>query len=289
MKSQTTMRLFAVALTLCSVYMMEWTAWMAILWSTAFVHYLLALYYSRKRLLHIGYGKPLYMAVMTMVGGWLLYINEFSLLIYFGVHHVFNEVYLTNRVIPSVDAQLRKGFLASAMLLNACIYAVVLRNYPEISWINDGFLFGLLAVSVVAFFYYFVRLKTDPKSRDVSGLATLECMGLVLVVISFFVDIRLNYIVLYHFIFWFFYPMSMFRQRGGAGLGGYVAASVGLLVLFVAISPISPISDLDKGLSEHYFTQQFIFWSYLHITLSFIVSDAHPLWIRRTFNPAASY
>jgi hypothetical protein len=283
------MRFFAVALTLCSIYLMDWTAWMAILWSTAFVHYLLALFYSRKRLFNIGYGKPLFMAIITMAGGWFLYINEFSLLIYFGVHHVFNEVYLTNRLITSVDTKLRKGLLVSAMLLNACIYAVVLRNYPEISWINDGLLFGLLVASVVAFFYYFLLLKAAAGSRDVSGLATLECMGLVLVVISFFVDIRLNYIVLYHFIFWFFYPMSMFRQRGSAGLGGYVAASVGLLVLFVAVSPISPIADLDKGLSEHYFTQQFIFWSYLHITLSFIVSDAHPLWIRRTFNPAASY
>lgn len=262
---------------------------MAILWSTAFVHYLLALFYSRKRLFNIEYGKPLYMAIITMVGGWFLYVNEFSLLIYFGIHHVFNEVYLTNRVIPSVDVKLRKGFLASAMLLNASIYASVLRNYPEISWINHGLLFGILAVSVVVFFYFFLQLRADAKSRELSGLAVFECMGLILVAVSFFVDIRLNYIVLYHFIFWFFYPMDMFRQRGGAGLGRYVAASVGLLVLFVVISPISPISDLDRELSEYYFTQQFIFWSYLHITLSFIVSDAHPLWIRRAFNPASSY
>lgn len=260
---------------------------MAILWSTAFVHYLLALYYSRKRLWHMGYGKPMLLAIATMAGGWLLYINEFSLLIYFGVHHVFNEVYLTNRAIPPVNEQLRKGFLVSAIFLNASIYAVVLREYPEISWVDHGLLFGLLITSGSAFLYYVIRLADELESWGCLGLAVVECMGLVLVVISFFVDIRLNYIVLYHFIFWFFYPISMFRQRGGSALTGYVAASFGLLVLFIALSPISPVSSLDKGLSEHYFTQQFIFWSYLHITISFIVSDAHPLWIRRTFNPAA--
>jgi hypothetical protein len=70
------------------------------------------------------------------------------------------------------------------------------------------------------------------------------------------------------------------RATGGTALAAYVASSIVVTGLFVLLSPIGPPST---RIGVQLFTEQFLFWSFAHITLSFALSNAHPDWVVRLF------
>lgn len=255
--------------------------WSSLFWSIAFVHYGLALYYSRHRILAVAQNaSSLVPALVVMSGGGVLYAGQFSLLVYFGVHHVFNEVYLLDRKFPVTEGEQRRGLRIAAVLLNAGIYAALLRNYSELAWIEPAFLFGGLFFFYGLFFYRLNQLRPVLGVKGMIDSSIFEAFGLLLVLSSFFVRFDLNHIVLYHFIFWSLYPIEKFKKLGDGALWRYAAISVVMVAGFVLFSPAGVAGGT---VSESLYYQQFIFWSYAHITLSFVLSDAHPAWITRWF------
>jgi len=285
MLSHTLTRLVAVLLTVVAVGVTSDIVWFSIVWSAAFAHYLLALFYSKKKihdLVRRGY-RVLLWSGLTMLAGAALYFGQFSLLLYFGVHHVFNEVYLVNKRLSLHDKALRGRFIRSGLILNSMIYVVLMRNYQEFDWVPDEVFFSLLTISVLYFIYSVRSLIGILQHGDVIDAIAFEVIGLLLVLLSLYVDIRLNYVVLYHFVFWYIYPVSSFKRQGHGVVLTYIVLSTAMLIMFLVLSPIGPF---DRATSEYYFRNQFILWSYIHITVSFMLSDAHPMWIRRIYNPS---
>lgn len=278
------LRITAILVTMLIVTQSKDVVWWSLFWSVAFVHYGLALYYSRKRIIAVASRThSLVPALAVISGGAALYVNQFSLLIYFGIHHVFNEVYLLDRKLPVADDEKRRELRVSAILLNAFIYAVLLRHYSELAWIDPTILFGGLFISYVLFFYRLNRLRPFLGAMDLIDSCAFEMSGLLLVLFSLFAQLNLNYIVFYHFVFWSLYPIEKFNSQGGGALVRYLTVSVLLMGFFLLFSPMGVV---DRVVSERYYYQQFIFWSYAHITLSFVLSDAHPVWITRWFRSA---
>lgn len=78
-------------------------------------------------------------------------------------------------------------------------------------------------------------------------------------------------------------PIDRIRQRGTAAFGEYAGLSVAAIGAFLLLSPLGP-APMRIGAAS--FTELFLLLSYLHITLSFALSDAHPRWAIRFFRGA---
>ena len=73
------------------------------------------------------------------------------------------------------------------------------------------------------------------------------------------------------------------RRSGTSGLTEYAGLSLAFAGVALLLSPLGPSAT---RLAMHTYSEQFLVWSYLHITLSFALSDAHPAWTVRLFRGA---
>lgn len=222
------------------------------------------------------------MVLLLLSFGGLLYLTDFSLVIFFGIHHVFNEVYLVNRSLAQEDNRSFIFYRTASIVLNFFIYFVILRDQPGLQFINPDILLGGLIASYVVFAFSLLRIKKHLNGRELIDSFAFELIGLGLVVLSYFVRIGFIEIVLYHFIFWVFYPIQKFNSLGKAPLFQYLGLTLFCTVLFLVLSPVGVFNYPQSG---SIFYSQFVLWSYIHITSSFALSSAHPAWITRLFKP----
>jgi hypothetical protein len=262
-------------------FLSDW-AWIAV--CVAFAHYFLSLLYSQRQIRCV-FSRPASLPPLAglALGGTALYLADFPLVIYFAFHHVFNEVYLLERAVgPSDDAEAAKALRTSGAVLNFFIYFVLLRDLSELKFVNQQFLFGGLAVSYGVFFYNLHRLGRSMKTSALVDNCIFEIIGLFLIGASFFFGFILLHLVFYHVVFWGLYPIpKMWRQRTGE-IWRYVGMNAVLTLFFLLLSPLG-----FGGLygAHLIFLRQFGLWSFIHITASFALSNAHPNWITRWFDP----
>nr|CAA9213311.1 putative membrane protein [uncultured Armatimonadetes bacterium] len=267
------------------------TPWLEIAFSLGFGHYLLSLLYAKKQIARVVREPQTLAACAVLVAGaGALYVNGFSLVIYFGVHHVFNEVYLLGRAVRLDDGADARRLRLWSILLNFFIYFGLLRHHAELGFVPRETLVNVLlaglAVGYPAFFFYLLRLRRSLTTAQLVDLCTFEVLGFLLLVVSCFVNIWFVQIVFYHFVFWALFPLPRMAAQGRGPALTYVALNVAATAFFLLLSPLAL---LPVHLSAGQWDAQFRFWSYLHITLSFALSTAHPAWITRWFQsrPAA--
>jgi len=260
--------------------------WKSLIISIGMGHYLIAFWYARNHLIHVVNQVDLRIPfALLCIGAFLLYWDRFSLVIYFGFHHVFNEVYLLNRINKNKKVPKLQYFRNSSIFLNIFIYIIVLRNDSELAFIGKGVMYGGLGVSLALFAYYFMEIRKQMKFGELLDNCIFEVLGFVLIAASFFVEIKFLHVVLYHFFFWMFYPVPRMLTHGKNVVRNYIGLTLVCTVPFIIASPIGIVSyDLKHSL----FYALFIIGSYVHITLSYALSDSHPNWILRIFNPKAA-
>lgn len=274
--------------------------YLAIIFSITFGHYLLSVIYARNQITRI-VQQP---SVLVMCLGLLavvcgLFFSGFSLLIYFAVHHVFNEVYLLSRSVPVSDPEGRR-LRTSSIILNFFIYFTILRKdllilpFPsmvphDVEWTRSlayRVLTFLLVVNLVASYAAFAtcvaRVRKRVSRGELIDICSFEIAGLALVILSCFVKIRFLDLVLYHVVFWAMFPLPGMLKKSAGEAWQYVALTIATTAVFLLISPISSVSF---RLSEDQWWSQFYFWGYFHITMSFALSRAHPAWIVKWFFP----
>ncbi len=254
--------------------------WLSVVFSLAFSHYLLALWYGRRHLLSAAVEPASLLALAaTLVIGYTLYRSAFPLAVYFAVHHAFNEVYLRHGRLPEdLDAPLGVQRFAS-IILHLCAVLLLIR-LPQLDYLLP-ILWVLMLGSTVVWLRvlagYWSRLDHSQRLDQVM----LELMVLLLLPISWLYQFTLVQIICYHVIFWALYPLlGLSRQRRMGPIIGYIVLSCAAVAVFMAISPIGVY---ELKVPPDLFYSQFIVWSWLHITLAFATSTAHPLWITRWF------
>lgn len=139
-----------------------------------------------------------------------------------------------------------------------------------------------LAVSYVAFFYFLSRLRPFLDFRTLVENCSFEVLGLVAVVVSFYVQFTFLQLVFYHFVFWTLFPAAKMYAQAPSRLLPYTSMTLLSLGLFLLLSPVGVFRSY---LSPAIFQKYFIILSYLHITASFALSNAHPQWIVDLFRP----
>ncbi len=273
----------AVAVTAAAIaYADTRKSWVSLLIAFGMSHYLVSLVYSRRQVVQVMTRASSWLPVATLLAlGWYCYTERFPLVLYFGIHHVFNETYLKARAYPVLrDADSLGRPLGWLILFHACAYLVIVdaRRYDEVV------IALLVAGSLMAFLAHLrFLLAQRPPAREWAGLLGLEVLLLVLIPVSFFYRVTFEQFVFYHFALWLLMPISsMLRQGGVRGLAVYAALSGVTLFGFYLMTPMGP-PDYHYSYPDYF--NQFIFWSYFHITVSFFLSRSHPRWINRWFEP----
>ena len=255
-------------------------------WATyamGFAHYLLALRYSGAQMRQLLMSPP---RVASLAGLVLLattlYQSSFPLFLYFGIHHALNEAYARRAAIGPAAPQ--TPVLAAAAAFQGLAYLATLRWTPELAGVDPLWIWiGLAAATAGVVWTLADRRSTESRWRLLDVCAP-EVAAAALVLVSLLVRVTFLQVVLYHFILWAVVPIERIRQRGEGALTQYLTLSVATVALFLLLSPLGPSST---RIGRHLFVEQFLFWSYLHITLSFALSDAHPTWAVRFFRGAA--
>jgi hypothetical protein len=279
------MRLCAIAITaMLAIVVRDSTDWQSAVLSIGFGHYLLSVWYARGKLANVAsnWTTALPMAA-AVAGGSVLYLGGFPLIIYFAVHHVFNEVYLTTDNLKSLTVYQAKLYRAIAILLHTILYFYLLRNEPGIRFLPESTLLGALAVAYVCYVALIVALRKSMTTLHLLEVATFEIVGLCMLAVSLVTPIRFLDVVCYHFVFWWFYPASKLVAKGPQAVRTYALQMILLISISFLLSPAGMIGDYP--FRDSIYMQQFILWSHIHITSSFFLSSAHPAWITRWFTP----
>lgn len=251
-----------------------------------FVHYLLALIYSRTQI------KTVFVQPRTAVGMVVLmaiagayYQLHLPLLVLFAVHHIFSEVYLCYQNVFSAAHQQLTWLRRSSLLFSSVAYFAMLRSEACLHF-NNVWLCTAFVVSAVLFLFQLWKARHVLGVRGIVDASLLETVTCLVVVISLFVPIKLLYVVTYHVTFWAVYPLIGMSKRGNARdafiYGGLTAACFG------AVLCISPLSSLPWRFNDAAFFDQFMFWSTWHIMTSIGLSRAQPRLLWQWFLPEPS-
>lgn len=248
-------------------------------------HYVLAFIYSRQQLKQVfGNTYSSLTFIGLIVASILLYQAGLPAVLVFSAHHVFNEIYLLRRVVPLEDERDAKAFRLSSILLNFCIYFVVLRHNRHVAFMNVPFLWVALAAGYAAFFYFLWRLKKRLRASQLIDLCAFEVLGVLLVVASLYVRIEFLFLVFYHVLFWSVLPIPKFAKKGKGTLLRYGALTFAITAIILLLSPVGILKPSVYQL----WANQFNFWTYMHIMVSLALSSAQPEWITRWFQPQYS-
>lgn len=275
-------------------------AWLAVFHSLGLAHYLVSLIYARKQVVEFARQPDLFVPLFSiLIIGIGVYLSRFPLLIYFAFHHAFNSAYMLNRTLPADNPNVR-ALRGCVVLLHLFLYFFLLRSGAalEIGRSNPLAFFALqrssmpatvlltgLSICYGGFFYYLYRLRSVLTRQNLLENCGLELLGLGAVAASFYVNFSFMAVVFYHFVFWALFPLLKMSELGTKKLASYIGVSVLSLVGFLALSPIGVLNFMFPPLL---FRQQFYLWSYIHITTSFVLSNAHPQWIVQLFRPGLS-
>ncbi len=247
------------------------------------VHYTLAAFYGRHRIAQaLSSPREAFGLVLLTFAALLFFFGRGNLFLLFGIHHVLNEVYLLYRGAAEGLRAHTRSLRLSAIVFNSVIYVTLLRHTPPATRLDENWLFAALAVSCVFFFANLALARRSFKDASLADLCLFEVLGLIAIAASFFVQISLLHVVMYHFIFWSFYPVQSLARQGRRPVIQYVCLNLVLTGAFFLTSPASPF---PLRMSDVLFMAQFRFWSMLHILTSFSLSAAHPVWIRKLLQP----
>jgi hypothetical protein len=291
------MRLLAIGIAvLAAIGLRDDIVWQSAVTSIGFGHYLLSVWYARGRL--SGLGREMGTALPTLgavIGGGLIYLVGFPLIIYFGAHHVCNEAYITASISDRLPQNRRRRLRAMAIALHFVLYFTLLRSEFAGVFIHRGYIasaadmlrpsvyfFIPLMLTYAGYFFAVFGARKDLERHSLVELSVVELAGLALVAVSFVTPIRFLDVVCYHFVFWWFFPTSKLANSGRMTVIQYAALMVALVGATFLLSPaVLP----DYPFKESMYLRQFLLWSHIHITSSFFLSSAHPEWIRRWFRP----
>lgn len=259
------------------------SVWISVVFSVGYGHFLLSVVYAKNQFIQSfsQLQSSILMGLLLVLGGILYYI-DFSLIIFFAIHHVFNEVYVVNRSYAQNRTKSFAFFRISSIVLNFFVYFVILRNTSILEFINPDLLLGGLVISYFVFAYSLFGIRQKLKGGKLFDSIAFELTGLIMVGLSYVVYISFIDIVLYHVVFWIFYPLPKFRSLGQLQLARYLFLTIACTAVFLILSPNGVFNYAYSG---SIFYKQFFLWSYIHITSSFAISNANPMWINRIFRP----
>lgn len=258
------------------------TSWYSLIFSLGFSHYLLSIFYSRRQIgTLISQPHSIVAGLLVIAAGATLYWQHFPLYAYFGLHHAFNEVYLRRRMLPA-DAD-SVTWRTSAVVLHMAVFILIVRAQVSGDKTLTTIMLIAIVISALIYFQQAWRIRRQLTRQQWLDATAFELIVIALVPVAFYYRFTLEQLVCYHLIFWILYPSVQFiGRRQNTTLMIYLALTIVTVAGFLLISPLGP---RQYQVPVRLFYEQFVLWSFIHITLSFALSAAHPDWITRWFRP----
>jgi len=256
--------------------------WLALVIGLGLSHYLLSFYYAAPKIKFLVTSRAHQLSGVTLLAtGVMLFFTKFPLAIFFGVHHAFNEGYLRRFAAPSEPSAEPVG--AARALLHGFGYLVVIRHEAALKNIPEILLWTGLAMAAA---FYWRALRPDKNTSHTPAIASssAELLLALVILLSLQIEISWLHVVFYHFALWAIHPILGLSKQGSAALTEYFALTIGSLLGFFLLTTTKLASDF---LDMAFWYGQFYFWSYIHIATSLALSNAHPAWIVRLFQPTA--
>lgn len=277
LRLHSTLRLAAAAVTILLIaFVPDHDARTAIIFSLAFSHYLLGMWYGRRK------AQLLLSHLVTAVGllalallGFGLFAFGFSVLAFFAIHHAANEVYLADAAAGSGEKGVAGSFRAVGVVFNAALYFMLIRSDPWLRPIDERVLLPVLIASGLLF--VFLLLERTGSAREAFELSSVELLLVVLILAG--VTARGVDVVFYHVFFWSLHPVAGMLRQSRRAATRFATANGVFTLLFLILSPLTPVG---RAYEPHWYSL-FILASFVHITLAFGLSAAHPAWMRRLF------
>lgn len=248
-------------------------------------HYVLSLIYARNQVKLLARNNQswvpslvvaLFCAVFITAGAWTGSMSS-ALLIYFGIHHLFNEAHMST---IATNANGRAFRLSGAVFHGFLYTALVVHDREWITVLKKPIIGGLLASAL----FFVGALWLEQRQRSFGTLLRScafewSALAFALVVAGFELHVRWTDIVLFHFVYWLLYPTVKLKTQGTRAMHRYLIANVALVLGFGVV-----LIGLPRGLILDLFN----IGSFFHIATSFALSRAQPLWITRWFWPVVA-
>jgi hypothetical protein len=246
-----------------------------------FAHFLLALIYSRRKIkLLMTSGKSASYFSITMIAGVLLAVVQFPIVYLTVLHHNFNEVYM--RQALKVGFPQLRSLRLSCLALNMSLFAAILRHSVGLNTVDPRFFFAAVALSGLWYVWELVRNRRNMTVKQAIDNSIYEVMSFALLGLSFFYNISLMHVFLYHFTYWALYPIPKMASKGTVSLGSYLA-------LHLLALPV--IWLITTGGSSQFVNDSVLLWfawgGYIHNATSFALSDEQPGWLVDLFQGPA--
>jgi hypothetical protein len=252
-----------------------------------FVHYALAFLYSKKQI------AGLFSQKSTLVGLGVIaaliyscYVGHIWLLTFvFGFHLVFNEVYLLHRSTLKPTFERTRALRVWSSIFCLFLYTIAVRHM--LGWVGENMMVVCAGATICGVIYAWTLSKslalfTRTNIIDAIGL---ELMGLTAVALSFFAPIGIFEVVLYHITFWGIYPLLKMQAQPKL-IAAYLLQNV---AGFLIALQLTPLGWLAWHFSVPQLMDQFRLWSFIHIFTSLAISNAHPGWLVRLFQPRGAF
>lgn len=251
-----------------------------LMYSLGYTHYLLAIHYS-KRGIQKAWSKGPAKTILLMLlplSFIPLFLNNVAipgLVLYFGVHHAMSEVYFDSRH-------------HSKRLRNVHFMAVIgsyfaITGHHLMPWVDDA---GWLLTSVMTPAFFIINRKYDQHNlRSLIFTCPWIVLGPLVAGFGELVFLDWRFLINWHFLFWLSLPYlrkGMFTPRQNKV---YWIQNIGLSALFFGlfyVASSTPLFGFSGGLiTSLWLSQFFLFWSYFHISWSFLISGGNPQWLKR--------
>lgn len=291
-------------------------------------HYLVAAVYSKENLFSYfrihNWGRLILMVALIRL---VTLLHWPTLAVYFGVHHVFSEIYSPSGIDRHISSPYTRSvrFIFHTLCYLSFVLQGIVSGLPL--WLTQELpLWIALAFAWIAL----VELSSNQKhsvqksprgeetsafsTEFISVLANDAVMGVAAILQSFhpFFRIGLTDILLYHFLYWTFFPICLWARKPvtttpaisseiqmgkspftnlpisslNPSIFPYLCLTFTIGILITSFFRNWQISDwtLDSlrtpnGLNAYYFL------GYVHISLSFGISRHNPGWINSIMAP----
>ncbi len=249
-------------------------------------HYVLSTFYARRNIVASLSRLPssIGLAGLTAAAAWLWWVG-YQIVIIFMPHHVFNEVYMTKKELPSL--RLPPTYILSAIVLNTLLYCqfVDLTQFCPI-YISNQVMAGVTVVAIIWFVFNWLALVPIMVKKHLIDACSVELGGIVLLFLMGPGRITFYQVVLYHFALWAMYPLvGYWKTKSFNRVRSYIFVNVAVFSGAVLLSPQSP---LPWHFSLDAWYKLFYAFSFFHIITSFGLSRAQPEWMCRLFLPASN-
>lgn len=264
---------------------LPFVAYASLFAATIFSHYLLSLWYARRRARPIVTGQVGIAAIVVLLALCVLppVFMIPSLLAYQGLHNALSDGFMVAGGRPDTLDRAMTRLVWARMALSSVAYLLLLHASPELAFLPLPLLFGALAVASLAFVVTLVGAAPRLSRGQLLDTVVFELVWVGAALWLFDAGAWLMDLIFYHVMVWVFLPLHRIKE-----LRGRVTFVLQTAIVTALILPLTPVVGLVPELSVQWWILAAAIGGYLHVSTSMAFSPFNPTWLVRFFSQRGS-